>query len=553
LIDATVRAVRMHVDAARPGNPLPRIWNWFGYDEPNYTYLPHGRRLLGELAKLGPGPVHVRMHNLLTSGDGTPALKWGSTNAYTEDAAGRPVHSWTILDRIFDTLVEAGPLPFIQAGFMPEALSTGPPPYRHDFPSTGITTGWAYPPKDFGRWGALIEAWAQHLVERYGMARVQEWPWEVWNEPDGLYWRGTIDEFCRLHDVADAAIRRAIPDARVGGPHTCGPSDPKAAAFLTAFLDHCARGRNHATGRTGTRLDFVAFHAKGKPSLVDGRVRMGIARQLGSIAAGLDIVRSFPELAGLPVILGESDPEGCAACPTATHPENAYRDGPLYGASVVEATMRTLQIAEKAGVAIEGAVTWAFEFEGAPLFAGYRELATNGFDKPVLNALRMMAMLTGRRLAAQSSGALPLGEILADGVTGASDVDLAATADEGAVNILLWNYHDDDRPAEGAVRIALEVTGLTDPPLRCRHFRMDGSHSNAHAAFLAEGSPQSPSPEQFERIAAAGRLALLSEPQALQPKGGAIRLDFPLPRHAVSLISLSPARASERDGIYQQR
>ena len=152
---------------------------------------------------------------------------------------------------------------------------------------------------------------------------------------------------------------------------------------------------------------------------------MGIARQLGSIAAGLDIVRSFPEFAGLPVILGESDPEGCAACPTATHPENAYRDGPLYGASVVEATMRTLQIAERAGVAIEGAVTWAFEFEGAPLFAGYRELATNGFDKPVLNALRMMAMLTGRRLAAQSSGALPLGAILADGVTGAPDVDLA--------------------------------------------------------------------------------------------------------------------------------
>lgn len=481
------------------------------------------------------------MHNLLTSGDGTPALKWGSTNAYTEDKSGRPVYSWTILDRIFDALVEAGLVPFIQAGFMPEALSTGPAPYQHDFPRTGITTGWAYPPKDYGRWGDLIEAWARHLVERYGMARVKEWPWEVWNEPDGLYWRGGIEEFCRLHDVADAAIRRAIPQARVGGPHTCGPSDPQAAAFLSAFLDHCAHGRNHATGRTGTRLDFVAFHAKGRPSLVDGRVRMGIARQLGSIAAGLDIVRSFPEFAGLPVILGESDPEGCAACPTATHPENAYRDGPLYGASVVEATMRTLEIAEKAGVAIEGAVTWAFEFEGAPLFAGYRELATNGFDKPVLNALRMMAMLTGQRLAAQSSGALPLGAILADGVAAAPDVGLAATADDGTVNILAWNYHDDDRPAEGAVNVALEVSGLADKPLRCRHFRMDGSYSNAHTTFLAEGAPQSPSAEQHKRIAEAGRLALFEEPQALRPNDGAIRLDFPLPRHAVSLVSLSPA------------
>jgi xylan 1,4-beta-xylosidase len=539
LADASARAT-LTVDASRRGEPIPPIWNWFGYDEPNYTDLPHGRRLLAELAKLGPGPVHVRMHNLLTSGDGTPALKWGSTNAFTEDASGRPGYSWTILDRIFDALVEAGVVPFVQAGFMPEALSTGPPPYRHAFPRTGITTGWAWPPKDFDRWGDLIEVWARHLVERYGMDRVAAWPWEVWNEPDGLYWHGGIEEFCRLHDVADAAIRRAIPEARVGGPHTCGPSDPKAAAFLTAFLDHCAGGRNHATGKTGTRLDFVAFHAKGKPSLIDGHVRMGIARQLGSIAAGLDIVGSFPAFAGLPVILGESDPEGCAACPTATHPENAYRDGPLYGASVVEATMRTLEIAEKAGVAIEGAVTWAFEFEGAPLFAGYRELATNGFDKPVLNALRMMAMLTGRRLTAKSSAALPLEGILHDGVTSAPDVDLAATADEGSINILVWNYHDDDRPTEGAVRVALEVTGLAEAPLGCRHFRVDGSHSNAHAAFLAEGSPQSPTTGQHQRIAEAGRLALLEEPQRLRPKDGALRLDFPLPRHAVSLVSLSP-------------
>jgi len=536
----TAAVATLRVDASRRGKPIPPIWNWFGYDEPNYTYLPNGRRLLHDLGCLSAAPVHVRMHNLLTSGDGTPALKWGSTGVYSEDAARQPVYSWTILDRIFDTLVEAGLVPFVQAGFMPEALSIGPAPYRHDFPRNGITTGWAWPPKDYRRWGDLIEAWARHLVERYGMDHVAAWPWEVWNEPDGLYWSGSIEEFCRLHDVADAAIRRAIPEARVGGPHTCGPSDPKAAAFLTAFLDHCAHGRNHATGKIGTRLDFVAFHAKGKPHLVDGHVRMGIARQLGSIAAGLDIVSSFPEFAGLPVILGESDPEGCAACPTATHPENAYRDGPLYGASVVEATMRTLEIAEKAGVAIEGAVTWAFEFEGAPLFAGYRELATNGFDKPVLNALRMMAMLGGRRLAAQSSGALPLGAIIADGVTGAPDVDLAATADNGTINILVWNYHDDDRPTEGAVRVALEVTGLAGTPLSCRHFRMDGSHSNAHAAFLAEGSPPSRTAAQHKRIAEAGRLTLLEEPQQLRPRDGAIRLDFPLPRHAVSLVSLSP-------------
>ena len=66
------------------------VWAFFGYDEPNYTYMKDGRKLLAELAALSPVPVYIRTHNLLTTGDGTPALKWGSTNAYTEDAAGRP-------------------------------------------------------------------------------------------------------------------------------------------------------------------------------------------------------------------------------------------------------------------------------------------------------------------------------------------------------------------------------------------------------------------------------------------------------------------------------
>jgi xylan 1,4-beta-xylosidase len=536
--------VRIDVAADRSVGPWRPIWNWFGYDEPNYTYLPNGRRLLADLALLHDGPVYARAHNLLTSGDGTPSLKWGSTGVYGEDGAGRPVYSWAIMDRIFDAYVEAGVTPFVQAGFMPEALSTGPLPYRHAFPNTGvmgITTGWAWPPKDYGRWGELIEAWARHLKERYGVERVAAWPWEVWNEPDGLYWKGTIPEFCCLHDVADAAIRRAIPEARVGGPHTCGPLDAKAATFLREFLTHAARGQNFASGKTGTRLDFIAFHAKGKPEIADGHVRMGIANQLGSIATGLDIVREFPEFEGIPVILGESDPEGCAACSTKTHPQYAYRDGPLYGASVVEATARTMELAARAGVTVEGAVTWAFEFEGEPFFAGYRELATNGIAKPVLNAFRMLAMLKGERVAATSSAKLPLDQILGHGARAAPDVDCMATRDGETINLLVWNYHDDNLPDEGEAQVEITVSGVGDGPHLARHLRMDGTHSNAHAAFLAEGSPQPPSPEQYQRLTEASRLALLEPSALLTPVAGEVRLDFPLPRHGVSLISLVPA------------
>jgi xylan 1,4-beta-xylosidase len=536
--------IRIHVAADQAVGRWKPIWNWFGYDEPNYTDLPNGRKLLRDLAALHHGPVYARAHNLLTSGDGSPSLKWGSTGVYTEDAAGQPVYSWTIMDRIFDAYVEAGITPFVQAGFMPEALSTGPQPYRHSFPSagvTGITTGWAWPPKNYRRWGDLIEAWAVHLKERYGEKRVSTWPWEIWNEPDGLYWKGTIEEFCHLHDIADAAIRRAIPGARVGGPHVCGPVDTKAAAFLRTFLKHAARETSYANGMAGTRLDFIAFHAKGKPRIVDGHVRMGMATQLGNIAAGLEIVREFPEFDGVPVILGESDPEGCAACSIKTHPENIYREGPIYGASVVEAIARTMELSERAGRTIEGAVTWAFEFEGEPFFAGYRELATNGIAKPVLNAFRMLGMLKGERLTASSAGALPIDQILRDGVTGAPDVDCVATRDTDGINVLVWNYHDDDLPAEGSVDVALEVPGLDGGPFLASHYRMDGDHSNAYAIFHAMGSPQSPSSQQYAELETAGRLALLGEPTRATPKDGLLRFDFSLPRHAVSLISLVPA------------
>src|SRR5881275_1833541 len=97
-------AATIEVDASKPSGPLPRIWSYFGYDEPNFTYSANGKKLLKELAQLSPVPVYLRTHNLLTSGDGTGSLKWGSTNAYTEDPRGRPMYDWTIVDRIFDAI-----------------------------------------------------------------------------------------------------------------------------------------------------------------------------------------------------------------------------------------------------------------------------------------------------------------------------------------------------------------------------------------------------------------------------------------------------------------
>lgn len=154
--------VSIHVDAAQTRGQLKPIWRFFGADEPNYATMKDGRKLLAALGELQRGAVFFRAHNLMSSGDGTPALKWGSTNIYAEDAAGKPIYDWRIVDRIFDTYLERGVRPFAQIGFMPEALSIRPQPYQHEWRPglayTQIITGWAYPPKDYEKWRELVSS-----------------------------------------------------------------------------------------------------------------------------------------------------------------------------------------------------------------------------------------------------------------------------------------------------------------------------------------------------------------------------------------------------------
>ena len=531
----------MHADQS--AGEIAPVWNFFGYDESNYTYAPNGKKLLGELAALSPSPVYVRVHNLLTTGDGSASLKWGSTNAYTEDAAGNPVYSWTIVDRIFDTFHATGIKPLVEVGFMPEALSTHPQPYRHTFPRDSVTsiyTGWAYPPKDYRKWSELVFQFVHHLRERYGDDEVKTWLWEVWNEPDIGYWQGTSEEFLKLYDFSADAILRALPGARVGGPDTTGASYPKAAEFLRLFLEHCAHQKNYVSGKTGAPLDFISYHPKGSPKWQGDHVQMGIARQLTSIEQGFKIVASFPEWRQTPIVLGESDPEGCAACSAKDNPQNSYRNGHLYATYTAEVLSHALTMAGREHINFFGSVTWAFEFEDQPPFEGFRELATNGIDKPVLNAFRMFGLLRRERVNAISSGALSTEDVVATGVRGQPDINVIATRKDREIEILLWNYHDDDLPA-AAAPIDLTVSGLPAEVTRALldHFRIDSDHSNAFAAWSKMGSPKTLSADQQEELERAGQLELLTSPTWVSIENRTLHLKFALPRQAVSVVKVA--------------
>jgi xylan 1,4-beta-xylosidase len=528
-------AVAMTIRADRPAGDLKPIWRFFGADEPNYAYMKDGRKLLAELGDLRPKAVYFRTHNLLTSGDGTPALKWGSTGVYAEDVAGQPVYDWTILDRIFDTYLERGIKPYAQIGFMPKALSVKPDPYQHKWAPGAkygdIYTGWAFPPKDYKRWADLVFEWVKHCVGRYGRKEVEAWYWQVWNEPNIGYWRGTPEEFRRLHDYAIDAVRRALPTARVGGPDTAG-----GGRYLREFLEHALRGTNYATGAKGTPLDFVSFHAKGAPAVAGGHVRMGIANQLRTIDENFRIIASFPELKRTPVVIGESDPDGCAAC---QGPQLGYRNTTMYSSYTAAAFARKHDLAERHGVNLEGALTWAFEFEDQPYFAGFRVLATNGIDLPVLNVFRMFARMGGRRLPVESDGAVTLDAILKDGVRGKPDVAALASLDPGKLCVLAWHYHDDDVPGQSAA-VTFAVSGL--PPeareAKLTQYRVDETHGNAFTPWKKLGSPRKPTPEQYADLEKAGRLAAAGPAEDVQILAGKVTTRVRLPRQAVALLVL---------------
>ncbi|MEN0053378.1 MAG: beta-xylosidase [Mucilaginibacter sp.] len=535
-------AATISVDLKQETGDMKPIWAWFGHDEPNYTYMKDGKKLLAELAALSPVPVHMRVHNLLNTGNGEAALKWGSTNAYTEYAQGKPVYDWHLVDSIFDTYIKLGIKPYAQIGFMPEALSSHPQPYRHHWQPghdyNEIYTGWAYPPNDYNKWEELIYQWVKHEVGRYGKKEVESWYWEVWNEPNISYWKGTMTEFFKMYDYAAHGVKRALATAKVGGPEVAGGSSQSGMRFLKAFIEHCISGTNYVTGKIGSPVDVISFHAKGNPTLVNGRVRMNMAPQIRDIREGFKIVASYPQTKNIPIVIGESDPEGCAACGMATNPSNAYRNGTMYSSYTAASFARVYELADSLKVNLMGAVSWSFEFEDQPWFYGFRDLSTNGVDKPVLNVFRMFGMMKGKRVEVKGNRMHELQTIADSSVRGLNtDIGALAAKDKATATVMLWNYHDDDIQNAGET-INIQINDIPAKAVTITQYCIDQEHSNSYEVWKKMGSPQSPTEAQIRELEKAGQLKIAGKPENKNVIKGHLKTSIILPRQGVYLLKL---------------
>lgn len=156
-----------------------------------------------------------------------------------------------------------------------------------------------------------------------------------------------------------------------------------------------------------------------------------------------------------------------------------------------------------------GAVTWAFEFENQPWFYGFRDLATNGVDKPVLNVFRMFGKMSGQRVAVDASRMYHLRTAIQSSIRGEqTDIGALASKDEKTAAIMIWNYHDDDMQGR-AEPVEVTINNLPVKKFKLTHYRIDDKHSNSYEVWKKMGSPQNPTAAQFKALEQAGQLKTL--------------------------------------------
>lgn len=544
-----VRNATVVVDCGADKGRLDRIWTSLGYDEINWTYTPAGKHALRTIGDFAERSYYVRPHYIFCSGTGFGLPHWGQGNVYHEDDSGTPFFDFTIADQVYDTIVGAGHRPLVELAFTPRALVPDyaesdflfeRSPTQYSAYEAGL---WAYPPKDYAKWTALVRALVEHCVGRYQKENVETWLWELWNEPDINYWRGTPDQFYDLYEVTVEAVKTALPTAQVGGPATTGGSG--GATFLRGFLRACADRQ--------IPLDFVSFHTKGahfSPWRTYGptggpppvRQSPSVLKMIREIIRSRSAVEETPEFRKLPCYVDECDASVPAHWGFYDNANFRYRNTEYYPVFQCKLMKKLLDLNENSAAKVAQATTWSFYFEGERYFEGTRSLFTaSGIEKPVLNAYRMFALLGDTRLEAQSSHAWTVDRVDEPGSEMPEEVDALATRDEGGrASVLVWRHADDQyqRDTEPAtVRIRLSRLGVSRPVL-VRHWRIDADHSNSHTAWQTLGEPQDPSPEQLSSIRARQCLERYEPDQELEVTDGNLELLVHLPLPSVSLLDI---------------
>lgn len=402
---------------------------------------------------------------------------------YSEDENGNPVYDFTRSDDIFDFLVELGIAPIVELAPMPAALASDPSQTVFDWKMI------VSPPKDYGKWEALVREFVQHSVDRYGADVVQNWYWEVWNEPEccrNKFWKGSLEEYFQLYDAAAAGVRAVLPNGRIGGPVTSQPVELEGNSMAgIQFLDHVTANNSP--------LDFFAFHTWSFLDSISGYFQ------------GLDLLDRYGKN-DVPIAVTEFGPTwefglrgvtGTAGSEPEWEPQETVQGAAFVAQTYSDISRRCAQDNRRFPIAyawwtLSDVFDEGYEdpddyvLEQYPFIGAMGLYNREGIKKPAYNAYSFLARMGDEQRSFTIEGEGNVGGMA------------ARNTSNGGVQVLLYNgqnpgggYRDDHYySVEPAQDIGITVSGL-DPEASydVTLYRVDETRGNAWAAWDALGRP----------------------------------------------------------------
>jgi xylan 1,4-beta-xylosidase len=490
------QSINVVVNSRDAGTPFPHFWEQiFGSGRAVLSLRESYREDLRSVKGVTDFDA-VRFHGIFMDDVGLY-----DPNAHTQNPGqaahaaqpGQSPYNFSYIDQIYDGLLANHVRPFVELSFMPKKMASDPNALHAFWYKQNVS-----PPKDYALWDAMVAAFTQHLVERYGIEEVSKWRFEVWNEPNIDFWAGKPSQptYFDLYDHTVRAVKKVSERIRVGGPSTA------QAAWVAAFLEHCKQ--NHVP------VDFVSTHVYANDTAKDvfgtdeqiprdQMVCRSVKKVHSEIAAS-----PFPKM---PLIFSEYNA--------------SYANEPDVTDSVYMGPWLAGTISQCDGLT-EAMSYWSFsdvfEEQGVvktPFYGGFGLVAEDGIPKPAFNAFAMLHQLGDRRLKVES------------------DAALATRRGDGSLVIALWNYAPPFGTGAGYTpppanlgpgkRFSVTVNGVA-ANAAVEMWRLDADHGNVIKAYDAMGRPAFPSREQIVQLRAAGKA---SAPERGSLKGGKIAVDIP--------------------------
>jgi xylan 1,4-beta-xylosidase len=437
------------IDAHAAATPFPHFWEqMFGSGRANLAMREDYRRDL-RMVKAISDFRYVRFHAIFHDENGV----------YYEDEHSAPVYNWSYVDRIYDGLLHNGVRPFVEVSFMPKALASQTD--YHPFWYRPITS----PPKDYTKWDKLIAAFAQHLVDRYGIDEVAQWYFEVWNEPNIGFWTGhpAQQTYFELYDHTARTLKSVSPRLRVGGPATA------QAAWVGEMIAHATE--------THVPLDFVSTHVYGNDSAQNVFHDDRTIPPRGMVCEAVKKVHeeiAHSAAPQIPLIWSEFNA--------------SYANEPQITDSIYMGPWLANTIRRCDGLT-EMMSYWTFSdvFEESgpvktPFYGGFGLIAAGGVKKPSFYAFSILHKLGEERL------------------TNPADNLLVTRHKNGALVVAAWNLADADHAMQGAsITLKLVFKGVL-PRAVVSISRVDETHGNPLPTYRAMGTPQYPTETQIAEL-----------------------------------------------------